>query len=294
MGEGWKPTQDWSALLRLHRKWNPGLYELADQYSHLRSSDLISKDFRGGVYRQNAQPLGYALAQIGASVPVFYEIWCECVGIPSWRGDWQSDDKGRLEDSYALLSSTAEEGGGRLIVRVPRDNAFGLLLVRWLRMQYKNTFLLATRRPGSLRVSSLPEEYAIRPYVASDGAAFHKIHLASFQEDLGVEAFARWASSPSSEAFAATFHGRVVGFAIAEVRRGGKIGDLNLAVKAGHHRQGLGTALLDRAMRSFEARGVETVVADHWALLRRRRRSTGNATFGRRGRTNSSPPRVTS
>ncbi len=70
MSEGWEPTQDWSALLRLHRKWNPGLYELADQYSHLRPSDLISKGFRGWVYRQNAQSLGYALARIGTSVPV--------------------------------------------------------------------------------------------------------------------------------------------------------------------------------------------------------------------------------
>ncbi len=23
MSEGWEPTQDWSALLRLHRKWTP-------------------------------------------------------------------------------------------------------------------------------------------------------------------------------------------------------------------------------------------------------------------------------
>lgn len=265
MDDGWRPTRDSRLILRLHRSRHPGLYELAGQYSYVRPGDLPPNRYSFWLHRTRGRVSGFAIATCTREASVFLELWCDCRGFVGGREvRWTQSDLQRLHDAYQLLR-TSRRHHQKVLLRTTADNPFALLLARRYSFCPENSLLLATRRPGPLRVEPPAERYRIHPYRPGDEAAYRSIHNASFREELSVEVFRRWVNSPCCESFSATFRDHIVGFMIAEVRRGRKIGDFNLAVDEGHRGCGLGTALLSAGLVSFRRRGVQRVVADHWA-----------------------------
>lgn len=265
MDGAWRSTRDLRLILRLHRAHNPGLYELADQYSHLRPDDLSAPRFQCWTYRRGARIAGFAITEVQGREAAVQELWCEADGLADLRVRRISDlERERLRDAARLLRRVGSPAHG-LLVRSASDNPFGALLASRYRMPLATSLILATRRPWAMPPPPLSRGYAVRRFVEGDEGSYAEIHEACFQEATTPDEFLRWASSPQCEAFSATFRGSVVGLFIAEVRRGGSIGDFNLAVHEDHRRRGLATALLSAGLRSFRRRGVRKVVADHWA-----------------------------
>lgn len=265
MSDPWRAIHDRALILRLHRRWNPGLFELAGQYSHLHPQDLPAERFDSWTHRSASRSDGFVLAHIGAEQVVVQELWAKSTGLSDWNvHDWNPRDLWRLDETWQLVRRIQETAGRPAFVRVPNDNPFGRLFAIRFQLPLKTSFLLATRWPGSVRHVRLAAGYVIRPYKAGDEADYASIHNRCFNASLDADEMRRWASGPRQESFTATFHGNPVGFFIAEVRRGRRLGDFNLAISEGHRRLGIGTALLAAGLRSFERRGVTTVIADHW------------------------------
>ncbi len=266
MDDGWRPTRDSNLILRLHRSRHRGLYELAGQYSHVRPGDLPPDRYSFWLHLTGGRVSGFAIATWTREATVCLELWCDCRGFAGeTEVRWTRSDLQRLRDAYQLLRASGRRRHREVLLRTTVDNPFALLLARRYSLRPENSLLLATRRPGPLRVEPPAEGYRIRPYRPGDEGAYRSIHNASFREELSAEVFRRWVNSPRCKSFSATFRDHVVGFIIAEVRRGRKIGDFNLAVDELHRGRGLGTALLSAGLVSLHTRGVQRVVADHWA-----------------------------
>ncbi len=266
MSDRWRAIHDRALILRLHRRCNPGLFELAGQYSHLRPKDLPTERFRSWTHRSGGHFDGFALAHIDEKRVVVQELCAKSTGISDWNiPNWDPRDLRRLDETWDLVCRIQETAARPTFVRVPNDNPFGRLFAIRFQLPLETSLLLATRRPGSVRIVRLAAGYVIRPYGAGDEVAYASIHNRCFNGSLGADELRRWATGPRQESFTATFHGNPVGFFIAEVRRGRRFADFNLAISEGHRGRGIGTALLAAGLRSFERRGVTTVIADHWA-----------------------------
>ncbi len=266
MGDRWRATHDRALILWLHRRWNPGLFELAGQYSHLRPSDFPAERFNSWTHRSGGHFDGFTLAHIDDERAVVQELWAKSTGLSDWNvPNWDSRDLRRLDETWELVRRIQETAGRPTFVRVPNDNPFGRLFAIRFQLPLETSLLLATRRPGFVRYVRLPAGYGIRPYGVGDEVAYASIHNRCFNASVDADEMRRWASGPRQESFTATFHGNPVGFFIAEVRRGRRLGDFNLAVSEGHRGRRIGTALLAAGLRSFERREVTTVIADHWA-----------------------------
>ncbi len=266
MSDGWRAIHDRALILRLHRRYNPGLFELAGQYSHLHPEDLPAERFKSWTHRSGGRNDGFALAHIEEDRVVVEELWAKCTGLSDWNfPDWDPRDLRRLDETWELLCRIQETAGRRTFVRVPDDNPFGWLFAIRFQLPLETSLLLATRRPGFVRNVRLAASYMIQPYSAGDEVAYASIHNRCFHARLGADEMRGWATGPHSESFTATFHGHTVGFLIAEVRRGRRVGDFDLAISEGHRGRRIGSALLAAGLRSFERREVTTVIADHWA-----------------------------
>ena len=264
MDGGWERTHDLKSILRLHRLRNPGVYELAGQYSHLRPSDLASASC--WIYRQGRNALGHAVAWKRPRSILFDELVCAVTGLADWAvQEWVAADVGRLRRSFALLRRAGAAPGKRVLLRAADDNAFGLLLAKRYALPWESALILAVANVHDVRASPLPRGYSVRPYREGDEARYAAIHAACFNQQADAPGMRDWATAPDCEGFSAMCHDRVVGLFIAEVRRGGRLGDFNSAVEEGHRSLGVGTALLAAGMRSFRRRGVRRVIADHWA-----------------------------
>lgn len=263
----WESTRDLPLIVDLHRAHNPGLFDLAGQYSNLHRRDLSGPGHRCYIYRTDGGVEGFAVARLARWAVFFEEMWCPGHGTADMNVvGWDPRDIGLLSEAHGLMHTQGKSADRRVLFRVPTDNTFGLLLAKRFELPLENSLLLATREPGAIFSEALPPGHGVRPYRPGDEVAYAAIHNECFNEYLGTYAFRRWATKGTCEAFSAAVPGRVVGFTIAEVRRGGRIGDFNLAVAQGHCHRGFGTALLAAALASLRDRGVEKVVADHWAL----------------------------
>ncbi len=267
MGGRWRPTRDIVLVVRLQRRWNAGFYELADQYSLLRDDDIPASRYRAWIHRSKGRIDGFALVSRAQDKVVIQELWCESTGRADWNVKHTDlEDIRRLDEAWELVRWIQARAGVPTYVRIPSDNAFGRLLAIRFRLPLETSFLLSTRSPGRLEIPRPGGGYGVRPYAKGDEAAFTMIHNRCFGASLTVDEMRDWANGPRHESFAATAKdGRVVGLLIAEVRRGGKIGDFNIAIEEGHRGKGLGTMLLAQGMRYFLNKRVETVVADYWA-----------------------------
>jgi ribosomal protein S18 acetylase RimI-like enzyme len=197
---------------------------------------------------------------------VFHELWCAVKGQADFAVQrWDAADVERLQNARALLERVGRRTRKRVLLRVAEDNSFGLLLTKRYALPLENALLLAATDVHAIRAKPLLNGYVVRPYRPGDEARYAAIHTACFNQEADAGGMAEWATSPHCEAFSAAFRGRPVGLFIAEARRGGRLGDFNLAVGEGHRGRGLGTALLATGMRSFRRRGVARVIADHWA-----------------------------
>lgn len=263
----WESTRDVRLIAELHRAHNPGLFDLGGQYSHLRPRDLSPSRYRCWIHRSGGRTAGFAVSRVTAKVVFFEELWCQGRGMADMNVvGWDPGDTARLAGAHALVRGVGRSEGKGALLRVTDENTFGLLLAKRYELPLENSLLLATRNPGTLSPVGLAPGYAVRPFQPGDEGAFAAIHNRCFNQDESVSAFRQWVAKGACEPFSVTARGRVVGFIIAEVRRGGGIGDFNLAIDEGHRHRGLGTALLGAALDSFGDRGVEKVVADHWAL----------------------------
>lgn len=264
---GWSSSSDYEFISALHERLNPDLFQLMDQYSHLRPDDFSGQGGRCWVYREGGEKLGYAVAREDGDVPgmCFEEVWCPSGGLADLNVvEWDSVDLKRLEATERLLGQSWS-GTGRTYLRASTENSFSALLARLYRYPLVDTLLLSTRRPARMEVQPLSRGYAIRPYRSGDERAYDILCRKCFNERLGPLVFRRWVRQPGTRAYSATFGRHVVGQVTADVRRGGTIGDFNLAVASAHRGKGLGSALLAAAMSHYLASGVRTVVADHWA-----------------------------
>lgn len=267
MINGWNSSRNRRLLLELHRRRNPALYELAGQYARLQPRDLSRDRLRGWVYSMGGQPIGYAVAGPPRKHVTFHELWLESRGSPNReRVGSDHDDLARMKETRRFLRREFQGIAKTVLVRVASDNSFGLSLVRRYRWPLEAVLVLATRNTTSAVPARPPSDYCIRRYRPGDTVAFAYLHRAAFDEEITPSAYAVWATQPGCEAFVATLGKEVVGFVIAERRRGGQLGDFNLVVARSHQRRGLGKALMSRGIESLRSGGVPTAIADHWAM----------------------------
>jgi ribosomal protein S18 acetylase RimI-like enzyme len=262
MNDVWKPTTDFGLITKLHREWNRGIYCCLDEYSGLRSSDLRLRKARGWITTRRTGRQGFAIAIQHGSDTCFEELWAGTTGSPERGLPVVADDDLLLRETYELLTQ-ASKGG--VVLRFPSNNSLGVLLATRYHLRLETTLLLSTRTPAPIRPPRLPANNALRRFREGDETAYSEIHRECFGSLVSPEDYRRWARKPSCESFSAVSSGRVVGLLIAEIRRGGLIGDFNIAIREGHRQGGLGSALVAAGMRFFDRRAVEKVVADHWA-----------------------------
>ncbi|MCI4351985.1 MAG: GNAT family N-acetyltransferase [Thermoplasmata archaeon] len=194
------------------------------------------------------------------------ELWCRCTGLAdrTVRSSLPRDER-LLNTTRTWIRDVRARAARPVIVRVESDNPFGTLLANRFGWSLATVLLLATRPTRGFPPVSPPAGYRLRRYELGDARAFAQIHRDAFQQIVPAGAYHRWAQQPNCETFSATRNGEVVGLMIAELRRGGELGDFNLAVATEHRGRGLGPALLAVGVGSLRRRGARRVVADYWA-----------------------------
>ncbi len=264
MNVRWTATRDYRLVARLHRQWNPTLYETLYRYDGLRYSDFHRPEVRCWITRGHTRTQGYAVAVRRRDELVFEELWAETTGVPSPRLSLPLPDRNLLDTTKDMI----ERAGSRhphVTVRFPSDNPLGNLLARSFHWPLVSTLLLSTGEPRMLPKSRLGPGLSVRPYRAGDETDYARIHQACFGEKMNPASYRSWIVGKHCHAFTAMVDGRTVGLIVSEPRRGGITGDFNLAVEEEARNLGLGTALMTEGIRAFHRRGIPRVVIDHWA-----------------------------
>ena len=266
MDDAWKACRDRALVVRLHCATNPGLYELLGQYSRLRPADLDRRPVQTWVHRSGSSTDGYAIGLTSPGEFCLLALQCRCSGLADRTvRPWQPHDERLLSVTRAWIRRLSVRAARPVIVRVESDNPFGTLLAKRFGWPLETVLLLATRTTQGFPPFPAPAGYRLRRYQVGDERAFVRIHREAFHHEVSAVVYRRWAEQPSCETFSAIRDSEVVGLMIAELRRGGELGDFNLAVSAEHRNRGLGPALLAAGVRSLRRRGARTVVADHWS-----------------------------
>jgi ribosomal protein S18 acetylase RimI-like enzyme len=260
----WRNTRDLLRVVRLHNLWNPGFYCTLGQYSHLRASDLAKPAYRCWVTEGDNRAEGYAVLASRDKEIVFEEIWASCTGTPSPSLRLPTLDLGLLSATHSLVRRVSRQAK-KALVRVASENTFGTLLATQFRWPLETSLLLSTGPPRTIPCPKLKAGLSVRPYEHGDEVAYSRIHNDSFGECTTPASYLSWVTKRSCKAFTATSKGEPVGLIIAELRRGGQIGDFNLVVKEEYRRNHVGTALLNEGIRVFQRLRVPKIVVDHWA-----------------------------
>jgi ribosomal protein S18 acetylase RimI-like enzyme len=262
MNDVWKATTDFELIARLHREWNRGLYVCFNEYAGLGPSDLRREKAKGWVTSSRTGRQGFALSIRRGPDTIFEELWAEMAGSPEPDLPLGLDDDMLIRETYGLLSKAGNAG---VVLRFPPNNSLGALLAARCHFPLEAILLLSTRTPAPIHLPSPRANNTLRYFEEGDEADSSEIHRECFGKFVSPEGYRKWARKSSCESFSAVSSGRVVGLCIAEIRRGGRIGDFNLAIREGYRREGIGSALVAAALQSFSRRGVGKVVADHWA-----------------------------
>ncbi len=161
-----------------------------------------------------------------------------------------------------LLQRFRRERQERLLLRTAETNALGMSLARSLDLAFTNALVVSTLRPRSRGAIRAPVGYALRKMAAADTAEVVRIYRECYESAPAPAEIEDLMRRPTVRSWVAERDGYMVGFLVAEARKGG-FGDLVVGIREAHRRRGVGRALATPALNFFAGKQMP-LLGLHW------------------------------
>ncbi|MCS7234592.1 MAG: GNAT family N-acetyltransferase [Armatimonadota bacterium] len=259
-------AEDTDLLVRLYEPVHGGGYSACfDKYGPIGPQDFwwVQSEKEVHLLVVNGQPAGFLVAGRDGRRMLVEELVARPVQVRGRPEPMSPTDEVLLRRVWRLLVDRHQAARQEsVMLRTHEGNLLALALARHHGFSLVNALRTVVRRDRP-RPPDAPEGYVLRRAEAGDAPDIARLHHEAYGERLREAEVAQRIGRPHTRTFVCERMGVPVGYAHVVLRGG--IGDLWVAVREGHRRRGVGTALAAAAVAFLHTR-EHPARLNHWGL----------------------------